>query len=154
MTDDPLKIINNAITRMLARREHSCKEIRGKLLEKELDPQLCEQQLVKFIESNIQSDQRFVEMFVRSKILKGQGKIRIKAELAEHEICSVIINSVFSEIDTDWFALAHQVIVKKYGRKKAKDWQELQKRQRFLQYRGFDFEQIKFAVEYQSKDLT
>ena len=35
---------------------------------------------------------------------------------------------------------------KKFGNKRAVDNREISKRMRFLQYRGFDFDQIKYAI--------
>lgn len=147
MTDTQLKIINNAITQMLSRREHSYKEVLRKLQQKGLDPDCCEQQLQKFAEANVQSDARFAEMMIRSRANKGQGLNRIRQELAEHDIDYGLIQSALDELEFDWFDLAKQVAFKKYADKPHKDWQELQTRQRFMQYRGFSQEEIKYALK-------
>lgn len=147
MTDEQVKIINNAITQMLSRREHSQKELRKKLQKKGLDPELSEIQLKKFVANNVQSDARFAEMLIRSRANKGQGLNRIKLELNEHQIDSNFIHETLQELDIDWFDLARKVALKKYSGSAAKDWAEQQKRQRFMQYRGFTQEQIKYALE-------
>ena len=56
-----------------------------------------------------------------------------------------------SELGIDWFELAVKVFDKKYACKPAKDFKEQQKWQRFLYYRGFTHEQIRYAIEL-SKD--
>lgn len=147
MTDEQLKIINNAITQMLSRREHSQRELLRKLSQKGLDSELCEQQVQKFVEGNVQSDARFVEMIIRSRVNKGQGLNRIKQELSEHDIDYTLIQSTLDELDLDWFELAHNVANKKYADKPHKDWSELQKRQRFMQYRGFSQDEINYALK-------
>lgn len=147
MTDNDLKIINNAITRFLARREHSRQELLTKLVSRGLDETLCRQQIDAFTEQNIQSDRRYAESLVRSRAQKGQGENRIKAELREHNISTNVFYEVNQELEIDWFELARSVALHKYGECPPKDWQEQQKRSRFLQYRGFSLEQIKYAVE-------
>jgi regulatory protein len=89
------------------------------------------------------SEKRFAQVMVRSRISKGVGEQRIQRELAEHEISHELIEAAFSEQDQDWDELALQVYVKKFGLIAPKDWQEQQKRNRFLQYRGFSHEQIR-----------
>ncbi|MFT5313170.1 MAG: regulatory protein [Paraglaciecola sp.] len=145
MTDNDSKFINYAITRYLAAREHSRHELLSKLLRKEHDAQLCHQQIDKFSQANIQSEQRFAESLVRSRINKGMGEDRIRRELNEHHIEQELINHTFAVQDADWFELALKVYTKKYGEQPATSWQEQQKRSRFLQYRGFSYEQIHFA---------
>ena len=46
----------------------------------------------------------------------------------------------------DWFVLAKQVAEKKYKGQKATDPKEYAKQVRFLQYRGYSFEQIDHAL--------
>lgn len=145
MTDNDLKIINNSITRLLARREHSRHELLNKLLARGMDAKLCLEQLDKFTEKDIQSDIRFTESLFRARTQKGYGENRIKGELREHNIDGDIAQQVMAELEIDWFELAASVARQKFGESKAADWQEQQKRNRFLQYRGFTLEQIKYA---------
>ena len=147
MTDNDEKIIRHTITRLLATREHSLHELRSKLLNKQLDATLIEQQLHKFVEGNLQSEQRFVESYIRSKANKGQGPQRIRLALKEHCIDDQLIAQELDAAEVDFFAVAAQVYFKKYGHKPCADWQEKQKRMRFLQYRGFDQEQIVEALK-------
>ena len=146
MTDNEVKIINNAITRLLASREHSRQELLNKLINKGFDANLCRQQIEKFSNENIQSDNRFTEVFVRSKAQKGFGESRIRMELREHDIDGAAVSEAIQELEIDWFELAVQVLNKKFGSQSVGDWKEQQKRQRFLQYRGFTGEQIKYAM--------
>jgi regulatory protein len=152
MTDPQLKIINYSITRLLAMREHSEHNLLNKLIDKGLDETLCKQQIEQFKEKNIQSDGRFAEALIRGRARKGQGEVRIRAELHEHKISADIYQPVFAELAIDWFELAERVLLKKYKTPALDDWKEQQKRQRFLQYRGFSMEQIKFAMETFEQD--
>ena len=149
MTDNARKIINNTITRLLAAREHSRHELLRKLLLKEYDPELSLQQIDKFNAANIQSEARFAESLVRGRINKGFGEHYIRCLLSEHKIeqglISQAIENCVTELQIDWYEHACQVLAKKYRDTPAKNWQEQQKRTRFLQYRGFDHEQIRYA---------
>jgi regulatory protein len=147
MTDPQLKIINYSITRLLAMREHSEYNLLKKLLDKGFDVGLCEQQIEQFKKKNIQSDSRFADSLIRGRARKGQGEVRIRAELNEHKISADTYLPIFAELEIDWFELAQRVLAKKYKTPALDDWKEKQKRQRFLQYRGFSMEQIKFAME-------
>ena len=149
MTDNECKIINYTITRYLAAREHSRHELLRKLRLKEHDLELSLQQIDKFSAANIQSEARFSESLVRGRINKGFGEYYIRCQLSEHKIDQELINTAIEncviELQVDWYELACEVLGKKYRNMPANDWQEQQKRSRFLQYRGFDHEQIRYA---------
>ena len=149
MTDNERKIINYAITSYLAAREHSRHELLRKLTLKQHDLELSLQQIDKFSAANIQSEARFAESLVRGRINKGFGELFIRGQLSEHKIAKDLIKQAIencvTELQIDWYELACKVLAKKYRDTPAKDWLEQQKRSRFLQYRGFDHEQIRYA---------
>jgi regulatory protein len=145
MSDNEVKIINHSITRLLARREHSQHELVNKLKMKGFDETSIRRQLTLFVEKDIQSDSRFVESFIRSKIAKGQGKTKIELTLGQHNIDNMTIELGFANCESDFNQIALQVYRKKYRDNPITDWSEKQKRMRFMQYRGFTTEQIKYV---------
>lgn len=147
MSDYERNDILNAITRMLARREHSVVEIGRKLQQKGMPAALYQPIIEEFREAGIQSDARFAEAKVRSAAGKGVGELRLRRELEEHQIDSGTITLAFKEADIDFFSLARQVYEKKYRGSEPADFHERQKRMRFLAYRGFSQEQISFAIK-------
>ncbi|WP_166424937.1 regulatory protein RecX [Paraglaciecola sp. 20A4] len=149
MTDNDSKNIKYSITKYLSMREHGYRELLKKLLAKGYDKALCEARIKQFSDADIQSDLRFAEMIVRSRVAKGVGEQRIRNELIQHEVARELIERAIVEQEIDWDALILQVAFKKFGRKPAKDWHEQQKRNRFLLYRGFSHEQIN-AVQSRS----
>ncbi|MCV2883172.1 recombination regulator RecX [Aestuariibacter sp. AA17] len=149
-SENDRKIITHAITHLLSRREHSQKELLQKLLAKGHSQALCEEQIEKFVERNIQSNLRFAESLIRSKVSKGQGELRALNALREHGVSDNDIQTAMYEVAPDWFALASQVRQKKYGANIPDDWSTKQKQSRFLQYRGFTLEQIRFAFQRES----
>ncbi len=134
-------------------REHSVKELTDKLIARNLDAELVAQQVQKFVEKDIQSDFRFAESYIRSKAMKGQGEQRIRLQLNEHQVDDSVITKAFLEAEVDFDDIAAQVYRKKYTGKEIKDWQEKQKRMRFLQYRGFTSAQIQTLIRNVEKNL-
>lgn len=124
--------------RLLARREHSVFELKQKLFHKitELDTQTFDQVVKQLIDQNFQSDERFASEFIQMRFNQGKGPKKIAIELKQRGI------EGFDLSGFDFFALAKQVKETKFGRKPPKDYKEKAKQQRFMQSRGFDFEQI------------
>ncbi len=126
--------------RMLARREHSQLEIQQKLQQKDFEHADIQKTIALLIEQGYQSDERFAEAFIRMRYNQGKGPIKIVLELKQRGVDQFDL-SVY-----DWRDRAKQVAQKKFGSEAPKDYKEKAKRQRFLQSRGFDFEQIRYAV--------
>jgi len=57
-----------------------------------------------------------------------------------------------AEEPQDWFELAKQAAEKKFKGVKAKDQKEYAKQVRFLQYRGYSFDQISYALAFEDQD--
>lgn len=146
-SEDEAKIINHTITRLLSRREHSQFELIQKLVARELNEKLCYQQLQFFIDKHIQSDQRYLEAYVRSAYLKGKGPQVIRQTLSQHNIEGVNVNEQIHDEEYDWYNLAFDVRKKRFGKAKPADFIDKQKQMRFLQYRGFEQEHINAAFE-------
>ncbi len=126
----------------LARREHSAEELRKKLAKAEVTAEEIEQLLVQLAESNLQSDERFAENYVRYRSQRGYGPQRIRQELNERGVSSELINEHLTQIEIDWFELADEARCKRFGEQSPDDFKERAKQQRFLLYRGFSHEHI------------
>lgn len=146
MSESNRKIIVDAITRMLARREHSVVEITAKLTQKGYEESETAPIIEEFREANIQSDERFAEAMIRSAVSKGRGPRRLKADLSQHDVSDSVISQAIKEVAPDWFELALRVRVKKFGPAAPDDFKDRQKQMQFLQYRGFAQEQIQYAI--------
>ncbi len=107
---------------MLARREHSRRELTQKLTEKSFEKADIEELLNEFVALNWQSDQRFAESYSRSRLRSGYGPIRIQYELRERGI-ELEIDEVFEELP-DWQVLLNDLHDKKYGPLAPKDIKE------------------------------
>lgn len=127
---------------LLARREHSQKELRQKLLLRDYAAEEIEPILLALQEQNIQSDVRFAESLIRVRISKGYGWIYICAELKQKGLANDIISEIYQHQSVDWFAQAKLAYQKRFADTPISDQKDKAKRIRFLQSRGFDYEQI------------
>lgn len=150
MSDEPAQTINKEVKKaaynFLARREHSLQELRQKLKAKEFSIDDIELVLEKLVEQDIQSDLRYAQSLIRQRIAKGYGRSYINNELKHKGLASVTIHEAMVSEPTDWFELAKMVYQKRYGETGIADQKDKAKRVRFLQSRGFDFEQISAAM--------
>ena len=135
--DDRTKCLQAAI-RLLSRREHSRKELASKLRNKDyLDASYIDGILDELEAGNYLSDQRFAEMFVRSRISRGQGPQKIQHELSQRGINSTLIEQSIQLADPDWLELAKQQREKRFGVEFPPNFKEQAKQSRFLAGRGF-----------------
>ncbi|REG78305.1 regulatory protein RecX [Marinomonas pollencensis] len=137
---------------LLGGREHATKEIHNKLKLRGHNEEDIANTLQSLIEMNYLNDQRFAEIFVRNRISKPLGALRIKQELSRKGIPEELANQAIENIDADWFELAKELKERKFGVTKYQDFKEKAKQIRYLQYRGFNFDQINYALEPESDD--
>ena len=130
-----------AALKMLMRREHSKLELRQKLNLKDFDDAVIHDSISLLAEQKYQSDERFSEAFILMRFNQGKGPIKISMELKSRGI------SEFDLTLFNWFELAKDVKYKKFGDSKFLDYKEKSKQKRFLQSRGFGFDEINQAFQ-------
>jgi regulatory protein len=130
----------------LARREYGQIELIRKLANKGFDRGTAEQAIAQLTRDGLQSDQRFAESFVQSRINQGKGPVRIRLELAERGIDDAAIELAIEGANANWYALARDIRFRKFGRETPADFRTKAKQMRFLQYRGFEPDHIRIAV--------
>ena len=130
-----------AALKMLMRREHSKLELRQKLNLKDFDDAVINDSISLLAEQKYQSDERFSEAFILMRFKQGRGPIKISMELKSRGI------SEFDLTLFNWFELAKDVKYKKFGDSKFLDYKEKSKQKRFLQSRGFGFDEINQAFQ-------
>lgn len=133
------------LTKLLGMREHASTELLRKAQQKGLDTELTADVLAEFQAAGLQSDQRYLEQLIRSAVAKGKGINAIKATAQQLHVEQGLAEAL-AVVSPDFFALAAQVAQRKFG-VAAQDRKQKQKQMRFLQQRGFEFEQIRYAIE-------
>ena len=136
----------------LARREYGRDELVNKLTNAGYNHDIAAVEVDRLTDDGLQSDERFAGSFVQSRINQGKGPVRIRQELKERGLRASIAESALEEVDQDWFELARDVRVRKFGAGLPGDFSEKARQMRFLQYRGFDSEQIQVAVQSHGDD--
>ena len=131
---------------MLARREHSEREISRKLASRGYDGAVIGDTIEGLVADGLLSNERFVEAFVHSRYQRGQGPLKIRAELRERGIDDTAIDGILEVYADQWRELAGQVREKKFGASLPVDFRERSRQMRFLQQRGFDAEQIRSVL--------
>ena len=130
--------------RLLSQREHSVAELKRKLAQRGIDQIVAQDCIDALAGKGLQSDDRFTEAFVRSRVGRGQGPLKIKAQLYQRGIDPTMADQAILCSEVDWDELASQVVQKKFAviDDKASEMRGL----RFLSQRGFTSEQARSAI--------
>ncbi|MFC4527685.1 regulatory protein RecX [Dyella halodurans] len=122
---------------LLARREHSRRELKLKLRQGGYEGEEAGAALDRLGEQHYQDDDRFAEMLVRSRVAQGYGPMRVRAELKSHGLADARIREVLDAAEVDWTAVAAAQLRRRYGAAGASDHEEKARRAQFLLRRGF-----------------
>jgi len=129
----------------LARREYGHEELVGRLLAAGFERATAADAVEVLAADGLQDDQRFAEHFAAARAGRGSGPLRIRQALLERGLREALVDKVIARLDVDWDERAREVRLKKYGPDRPADFKEKARQMRFLQYRGFDHEQIQAA---------
>jgi regulatory protein len=143
MNQSPRKQLYLLALKCLARREHSVFELTQKLREKTEHPEFVPDVIKELIQKKYLDDARFAEVYSRSRANKGYGLLRIKRELKEKGI-SEVGNIVYGNIK--------EVYSRKFGGTPPRELREKAKQIRYLQYRGFSFDEIKKVLNHEDDE--
>jgi regulatory protein len=132
---------------LLARREHSRLELERKLLARSFPPEVVASVLDALEAGGALAAARFAESFIRSRAAKGQGPVRIRAELAQRGVNPAQTAELLRAAEIDWRAAARAARVKRFGAESPADFRERARQARFLQYRGFEHAEIDAALD-------
>lgn len=131
----------------LARREYGQSELIGRVIGSGFLAEVAEEVVLALTADGLQDDRRFADSFITARVGRGSGPLRIRQALTERGIRDALLDDAMASVDIDWFAQAKNVRRKKYGDARPLDFKEKARQMRFLQYRGFDMDQISFAME-------
>lgn len=137
----------DAAVRSLGRREHGRRELTRKLASKGHAPEQIERVMDYLLQHDLQSDDRFAEGFVRSRIQKGYGPIKIRQELASRGVSEAAQERQLTEPAAFWLDVAQRVLDRKFGcQPNAAGREAWNTRARFLARRGFPADLIYRAL--------
>ena len=122
---------------LLARREHSRKELKTKLRQGGYEGEETSAAIDRLGEQHYQDDDRFAELLLRSRIAQGHGPMRLRLELKSHGVTDARIRELLDAADVDWAASAAAQLSRRYGGVGTADPAERTRRAQFLLRRGF-----------------
>lgn len=130
---------------LLARRDWLTGELSAKLQAAGADGQATAAVIAELLEERLLDDARYAERYVASRAERGQGPLRIAADLGSLGAPRELIEAAIAS-GPDWRALAGAVRRRKFGAAPADSWAEKARQARFLQYRGFSSDHIRAAT--------
>ena len=129
---------------LLARREHSLQELQQKLLQRFPNTNdIIINVLNKLAEEGHQSNRRFVESYLRSRMMKGFGTQRLRQELRVRGVDASLVDDVIASLDgrAENLTRIQQVWAKKFPFP-PQNPKEKFRQTSFLRYRGFSLQEI------------
>jgi regulatory protein len=156
-TEDPDKPRRSAYDKalgLLARREHSRRELKTKLRQSGYEGEEATAAIDRLGEQHYQDDERFAEILVRSRAAQGYGPQRIRAELKTHAVPDARIRELLDAAEVDWEASALDQLRRRFGGKGAPDHAERARRAQFLLRRGFAAATVRRATHAEVDDAA
>mgnify|MGYP000020477184 CR=1 FL=1 len=138
--------VQRAAVGLLARREHSARELHGKLIAQGYPAEIVSSALERLVARGLLSDARFAEVFARSRSSKGYGAVRIAQELRRRGVDDEQIAPVVNTVKETWRAQIAQVRRKRFGEELPQSNADRAKQARFLLQRGFTSEQVRAVL--------
>jgi len=138
--------VREQAVRLLARREHSRRELERKLAQRGHDAATVAAALDALAGEGLQSDARFAEAYVRSRVERGYGPLRIAAELDERGVAAELTRPLLDDDAEIWLARCREAHARRFAAAPA-GLRERSRQSRFLAARGFTGEQIRRTLE-------
>ncbi len=136
----------NSAMRLLARREHSRAELRGKLVGRGFENDSVEELLQGLEDQDLLSDERFAMSLIASRAETGYGPKRIDLELRNRGVSEELAREALAKAEVDWGQQVTDQAVRKFGSNPAQTFPEWARRARYLERRGFGQDAIRLAI--------
>lgn len=142
-----LEILRRKALNWLGKQEYNLAKFRRKLQQQQASEEQIASLIDEFCQANWLSESRYSQGFVRARVNKGQGRLKIIHDgHSVHQIELSALEEALDQQQVDWLALAVQTYQKRYGTEPITDFKQQAKRMRYMQYQGFTLEQIKHAI--------
>ena len=95
--------VRDIAVRYLSRREYGIEELKRKLVQRGVEVGLAERVVSDYAERNLVSDERFTEMYVRMRMRRMFGPLKIRGELRQRGIADHVITEAMQVNEETWF---------------------------------------------------
>lgn len=142
----------------LARRDYASPELAAKLTALGYTVEAVEGALTQLQAERAVDDARYCSRYVSYQANRGQGPVRIRRDLAAVGLPAALIDPALEA--EDWRQHCRDVRRRRFGPEIPADWKEKGRQSKFLQYRGFSSDHIRFALggdlpsEFDPDDIT
>ena len=130
--------------RLLGRREYSIFELDQRIRQKWPEATAVEELVEALVEENLVSDERYAEAFVRFRIQRHQGPLKIKAALRTKGISDELISHELAAHSEEWTDLAARWLERQNPG--SIDFEKKKKYYRRIVSRGFTHDQAMDAL--------
>jgi regulatory protein len=121
--------------------------LRLKLLKKGYDATVVALLLDALRAEKLLDDRRYMENFLAYHAARGQGPLRVRAELGRHGLQGPAVEDCLAAYP-DWLVHLRTARQKKFGTNLPNHYADRQRQARFLNYRGFTSAQIRMALGF------
>lgn len=135
----------DAAIALLSRRDYATAELRERLERKGFDRTAVDSTLTELLQDRALDDGRYAANYVSYQAARGQGPLRIAADLRAAGVPGELIDAAVAA-GVDWPHAAREVRLRKFGPEMPSEWAEKARQARFLQYRGFSSDHIRSAL--------
>jgi regulatory protein len=139
-----------AAVALLARRDRASAELSARLIAQGFAPAAAAEALAALTAQGAVNDERYAHNYVAYHAARGQGPVRIAAELRARGLAEALIAAAL-EGGPDWRSLASAARIRRFGRQPPPSWREKARQARFLQYRGFSADHIRAVTDADSE---
>lgn len=131
---------------LLARRDLPRRALTGRLTDAGFHAEAAEAAVSELEDERLVNDERYVESAVASRAARGQGPVRIRAELLRMGVATELLEGAIDSRSPEWTERAVQVRSRRFGPERPASGAEAARQARFLQYRGFTHAQVRAAL--------
>lgn len=145
---DPATEAEQMALRLLAAREHSRAELARKLFARGVADDVAAKALDRLERAGSIDPARLVERYVDERAGKGFGPLRIRGELRQKGVSDEVIDLKFETMRDEWDACLADVHDRRFGHELPAERDELARRARFLEQRGFPADSIRRLLRW------
>jgi len=131
----------------LARRDYASEDLRRKLLQKGYDTSVIGPLLEQLRAEKLLDDRRYAENFVAYHAARGQGPLRVRAELRGKGLEGGMVEECLDAYP-EWLSHLRNARQKKFGATPPSNYADRQRQSKFLAYRGFTGAQIRAVLGF------
>lgn len=127
---------------LLARRDYASGELARTLSKMTENREKIDKALSRLVECDYLDDNRLITHMIDKHVRKKHGPARIKQEIRQKGFSPELVEQMLEKVDVDWYAMARELKVSKFGDAVASEAKEKNKQIRYLQYKGFSMDMI------------